>query len=43
MKNLYLEIKDGEGGKDAKLLVEDMANIYLKAAKRINVETKILQ
>lgn len=43
MKNLYLEIKDGEGGKDAKLLTEDMGNMYLKAAKRLNVNAQILE
>ena len=33
METIYLEIKDAEGGKDAKLLVEDMRDIYIKAAK----------
>lgn len=33
MKNsIVLEIRNAEGGKDAKLLVIDMKNIYLKAA-----------
>ena len=29
-----IEIRAAEGGKDAKLLVKDMANIYKKAANR---------
>jgi len=36
METIYLEIRDAEGGKDAKLLVGDMRNIYIKAAKRNN-------
>jgi hypothetical protein len=32
MKTFYIKITDLEGGKDAKLLVLDMANIYQKAA-----------
>jgi len=36
MENIYLEIRDLNGGDDAKLLVEDMRSIYIKAAKRNN-------
>lgn len=36
METIYLEIRDAEGGQDAKLLVDDMKNIYIKTAKRQN-------
>jgi protein subunit release factor A len=36
-----LEIRPGEGGEDAKLLVRDQANIYLQFAKRNNVSMEI--
>lgn len=31
--NTLIEIRDMEGGDDAKLLVQDMKNIYLKSIK----------
>jgi protein subunit release factor A len=34
---IYLEIRAGEGGDDAKLLVEDQAAIYLAYCKRNNL------
>jgi len=37
MKTYKLEIRDAEGGTDAKLLVEDMTNIYIKACKINNI------
>ncbi len=33
---ITLEIRQGEGGQDAKLIVEDMAAMYIKAAQRNN-------
>ncbi len=36
MEKITLEIRDAEGGSDAKLLVSDMTDIYLKAAKANN-------
>jgi len=36
METIYLEIKGAQGGKDAKLLVEDMTNIYTKTARNNN-------
>lgn len=33
---ILLELRVGEGGDDAKLLVTEMANIYLKAARNKN-------
>lgn len=33
MQKVTLEIRAAEGGEDSKLLVEDMAAVYLKAAK----------
>lgn len=33
MKQIILEIRDAEGGADAKLLVDDMRDIYIKTAK----------
>jgi len=35
MKTVLIEIRDMEGGDDAKLLVQEMKNIYLKSI-RIN-------
>lgn len=32
MQNILLEIKAGEGGKDSKLFVKDLAEAYLKYA-----------
>ncbi len=32
-KDITLEIRDAEGGSDAKLLVRDMRDIYIRAAK----------
>jgi len=32
MSNILLELQAGEGGADAKLLVEDQLSIYLKVA-----------
>jgi protein subunit release factor A len=44
MKNkIILEIRVGEGGDDAKLLVEDMTNIYLKSAKNNNFSYEIVE
>ncbi len=37
METIYLEIRDAEGGKDAKLLVGDMRDIYIKTAKINNI------
>jgi protein subunit release factor A len=33
-KSVIVEIRAGEGGKDAKLLVRDMFNVYKKFAER---------
>jgi protein subunit release factor A len=33
---ISLEIRPGEGGEDAKLLVNDQATIYARFAERIN-------
>ena len=43
MENIYLEIKDAEGGKDAKLLVEDMRDIYIKTAKINNFNYEVIE
>lgn len=32
-KSIILEIRSGEGGNDAKLLVKEQFNIYIKSAK----------
>jgi len=36
METIYLEIKDAQGGKESKLLVGDMRDIYIKTAKNNN-------
>ena len=33
MEKVIIEIRDQEGGEDAKLLVQEMKNIYLKTLK----------
>ncbi len=33
---ITLEIRQGEGGQDAKLIAEDMAAMYIKAAEKQN-------
>jgi protein subunit release factor A len=38
MEKIILQIRDAEGGSDAKLLVTEMTNIYTKAAKTNNFE-----
>jgi|GEM_PF-3876905 len=45
MKNekIILEIRIGEGGNDAKLLIKDMLDIYIKSAKNQNFEYKIFE
>jgi len=43
MKEIIIEIRDAEGGEDAKLLVKDMADIYLKWANNNQVESKVLE
>ena len=42
MKNtIIIEIRSGEGGKDANLLCVDMLNIYIKSARNQGFEFKI--
>jgi protein subunit release factor A len=38
---IAIEIRPGEGGDDAKLLVEDQAAIYLNYAKRIGIDATL--
>jgi len=37
MEKIILEIRDAEGGTDAKLLVNEMQDIYIKTAKNNNL------
>ncbi len=37
MEKINLEIRDAEGGTDAKLLVNEMRDIYIKTAKINNI------
>jgi len=37
MEKIVLEIRDAEGGSDAKLLVDTMRDIYIKSAKLYNL------
>lgn len=41
METIILEIRSMEGGQDAKLLVNDMANIYEKFCNKNNINYKI--
>lgn len=43
MDEIILEIRDAEGGEDAKLLVQDMADIYIKSAKIYNFDYKTVE
>jgi len=38
MKKIKLEIRASEGGTDAKLLVGEMKNIYIKTARNNSVD-----
>ena len=38
MEKILLEIRDAEGGADAKMLVVEMKNIYIKTAKNNNLD-----
>ena len=40
-ESIILEIRAGEGGSDAKLLVKDMLNIYIKSARNQNFQFNI--
>lgn len=42
METIILELRAAEGGDDAKLLVKDMASMYLKAASIYNFSSKVL-
>lgn len=37
MEKIILEIRASEGGEDAKLLVNEMRDIYIKTAKNNNI------
>ena len=43
MQKIYLQLRKGEGGKDSALLVEDMADMYIKSAKINSFNYEILQ
>ena len=43
MEKVYIQIRRGEGGKDSSLLVEDMADMYIKSAKINNFQYSILE
>ena len=40
-ESIILEIRAGEGGSDAKLLVSDMLNIYIKSIRNQNFQYKV--
>lgn len=43
MKSINLEIRDAEGGTDAKLLVREMHDIYSKTAKMNNLDCQTIE
>lgn len=43
MGKIHLEIRDAEGGTDAKLLVKEMQDIYTKTAKINNLECSVVE
>ena len=40
---VHVEIRPGEGGMDAKLLVEQQASIYMKFAAKHNLKADIIE
>jgi protein subunit release factor A len=42
-QKIHLEIRDAEGGTDAKLLVGQMLDIYTKTARLNNLECSIVE
>ena len=43
MKTINLEIRDGNGGNDAKLLVKEMQGIYTKTARNNNIQCDVVE
>ena len=43
MQEIIIEIRDAEGGEDSKLLVKDMAEIYIRWSNINNIDSKILE
>lgn len=43
MEKIHLEIRDAEGGTDAKLLVGQMVDIYTKTARINNLDCNIVE
>jgi protein subunit release factor A len=43
MEKLNIEIRDAEGGTDAKLLVSEMTDIYTKTARLNNLECNVVE
>ncbi len=43
MEEIIIEIRDAEGGEDAKLLVKDMADIYLRWSTTNKVDFKVIE
>lgn len=42
MKTITIEIRDAEGGTDAKLLVNQMLDIYTKTARNNDLECNVV-
>jgi protein subunit release factor A len=42
MEQIIIEIRAAEGGKDSKLLVEDLRDIYLKTVRNNNFDYKVI-
>lgn len=40
---LFIELREEQGGRESKLLVEKMADIYTKSARSQNIECETLQ
>ena len=43
MNTIILEIRPGEGGDDAKLLVEEQTKMYLKLAEKMHWKADVLE
>ena len=42
MDKIFIEVRAGEGGKDSKLFINDMAKMYMSYGKKIGMKMECL-
>ena len=42
MDKIFIEIRSGEGGRDSKLFIKDMAKMYMSYGKKLSVNMEYL-